>query len=550
MPAIPPVVLDSKRALEVTESQNVSNVELSLRGIETKKNDPLGVQYVQPPSGSWWNYLKWFGPGWLVSIAYVDPGNYQAQLASGSTTGYTQNWVVIWTTLLSLYICHMCVKLQHYTNTNLAQAMAGQYPRYVRYLFWFIAEFTVVITDLPEVIGFAVAINLINPNVPLWAGVILSLLTTFAFLMTLSRGTFVVEVICCALVLIMSIVLFVEWDMSPTNSTLFLKGAFLPLLPMDPSAIYSVIGIIGAVVMPHNLYLQSGTLASKRVPSNKACKKKVVLLGTLDPVLPLLITIVVQWSIAVLAAIYVYEKPDIDVDQLGIASFPQYLDVKGGTVLWAVALIAAAQSSCITTTYSGQFVMDGFLNVRLPLWLRAVLTRVFAIIPCILVAAFAGTRLMEQMIDAVNAALSFMLPFALIPLVKLTTSKTVMGDFVAGKIETCIIWAATLVCFGVNVFVLVAPEGGFFGNYTGMMTIVGVQMNILQDFVFLFYVATCAYMTFKPVVGKPLPMTDGDGCGGLCEEVERDAQEAEKQLVQMANVETGESSPCGTGACH
>merc|ERR1712176_216513 len=287
--------------------------------------------------------------------------------------------------------------------------------------------------------------------------------------------------------------------------------------------------------------LHSGTLAAKRVPANKAVKKKVVLLGTLDPVLPLLITIVVQWAISALAAIYVFDNPNVDVDQLGIASFPQYLDIKGGTVMWAIALIAAAQSSCITTTYSGQFVMDGFLNVRLPLWLRAVLTRVFAIIPFILVAAFAGTRLMEQMIDAVNAALSFMLPFALIPLVKLTTSKTVMGDFVAGKIETCIIWAATLVCFGVNVFVLVAPEGGFFGNYTGMMTIVGVQMNILQDFVFLFYVATCAYMTFKPVVGKPLPMTDGDGCGALCEEVERDAQEAEKQLVQMANVETGES---------
>jgi len=544
MPAIPPVVIDSKRALEVTEREDISNVALSLRGIETTKKDPLGVQYVDPPSGSWWNYLKWFGPGWLVSIAYVDPGNYQAQLASGSTTGYTQNWVVLWTTLLSLYIQHMCVKLQHYTNSNLAEAMAGQYPRYVRYMFWAIAEFTVVITDLPEVIGFAVAINLINPGVPLYAGVILSFLTTLAFLSTLSRGTFIVEVICCALVLCMSIVLFVEWDMSPTNSTKFAKGAFLPLLPMDPSAIYSVIGIIGAVVMPHNLYLHSGTLAAKRVPANKAVKKKVVMLGTLDPVLPLLITIVVQWAISVLAAIYVFDNPNVDVDQLGIASFPQYLDIKGGTVMWAIALIAAAQSSCITTTYSGQFVMDGFLNVRLPLWLRAVCTRIFAIIPCILVAAFSGQRMMEQMIDAVNAALSFMLPFALIPLVKMTTSKRLMGDFVAGPIETAIIWAATGVCFGVNLFVLVAPEGGFFGNYTGMMTIVGVQMNILQDFVVLFYVGVCVYMTFKPVHGKPLPMTEGEHHEHLVESVDQLANaEKEKQVLQMSNVEKGENSP-------
>merc|ERR1719410_1916411 len=242
---------------------------------------------------------------------------------------------------------------------------------------------------------------------------------------------------------------------------------------MTPGAIQSIIQIIGAVVMPHNLYLHSGALETRRCPPVDAYKRQAVKLGLWDPFIPILSTTVVNWAIASLAAIYVYGKNIPDADGLGIASFPQYLDIKGGTVMWAIALIAAAQSSCITTTYSGQFVMDGFLNVRLPLWLRAVLTRVFAIIPCILVAAFAGTRLMEQMIDAVNAALSFMLPFALIPLVKLTTSKTVMGDFVAGPIETAIIWAATGVCFGVNLFVLVAPEGGFFGNYTGMMTIVG-----------------------------------------------------------------------------
>merc|ERR1719410_1757966 len=271
---------------------------------------------------------------------------------------------------------------------------------------------------------------------------------------------------------------------------------------MTPGAIQSIIQIIGAVVMPHNLYLHSGALETRRCPPVDAYKRQAVKLGLWDPFIPILSTTVVNWAIASLAAIYVYGKNIPDADGLGIASFPQYLDIKGGTVMWAIALIAAAQSSCITTTYSGQFVMDGFLNVRLPLWLRAVCTRIFAIIPCILVAAFSGQRMMEQMIDAVNAALSFMLPFALIPLVKMTTSKRLMGDFV------------------------------------------GVQMNILQDFVVLFYVGVCVYMTFKPVHGKPLPMTEGEHHEHLVESVDQLANaEKEKQVLQMSNVEKGENSP-------
>merc|ERR1739847_78674 len=187
-------------------------------------------------------------------------------------------------------------------------------------------------------------------------------------------------------------------------------------------------------------YLHSGTLAAKRVPANKAVKKKVVMLGTLDPVLPLLITIVVQWAISVLAAIYVFDNPNVDVDQLGIASFPQYLDIKGGTVMWAIALIAAAQSSCITTTYSGQFVMDGFLKINLPKWARAIIARCVAVVPCVIVAAVLDDTAMELMIDVVNSSLAFLLPFALIPLTRLTTSKQYMGDkFKAGPIETWII---------------------------------------------------------------------------------------------------------------
>merc|ERR1711985_43701 len=478
---------------------------VSNRALEPEDESEMEIPPGVDTPWSFGSFIRYFGPGWLVCIAYVDPGNYQANIQSGAQTGYSQNWVILWTQLLSWYVQYMCVELQHYTNTNLAEAMALQYPKYIRWLFWVIAEVSIILTDLPEVIGFAIAIHLFNPSVPLYAGVLLSFLTTMLFLATLHKGSYFIELTACALVVIMSIVLFVEWDMSPTNSEDFLKGAFLPILPMTPGAIQSIIQIIGAVVMPHNLYLHSGALETRRCPPVDAYKRRAVKLGLWDPFIPILSTTVVNWAIASLAAIYVYGKNIPDADGLGIASFPKYLDVKGGTIMWGIALIAAAQSSCITTTYSGQFVMDGFLRINLPRWARAIITRCVAVVPCVAVAAAFDAKAMELMIDIVNSSLAFLLPFALILLTKLTTSKQYMGDkFKAGPIETWIIWAANVLCFGINFYTLVAPNGAYFGQYTSMTTVVGVQMNIIQDPVCAFYIVCCVYMAFAPVKGSPL----------------------------------------------
>merc|ERR1719237_539340 len=226
------------------------------------------------------------------------------------------------------------------------------------------------------------------------------------FLASLVKGSYFIELTACALVMIMSIVLFVEWGLSPTDSVAFAKGAFLPLLPMDASAVQSIIGIIGAVVMPHNLYLHSGALESRRCPSVEKYKRQAVRLGLWDPFIPILSTTVVNWAIAALAAIYVFNDSAVGDD----------VSLKGGKIMWGIALIAAAQSSCITTTYSGQFVMDGFLRINLPRWARAIITRCVAVVPCVVVAAAFDSKAMELMIDIVNSSLAFLLPFALIPL--------------------------------------------------------------------------------------------------------------------------------------
>merc|ERR1739848_153844 len=381
-----------------------------------------------------------------------------------------------------------------YTNTNLAEAMALQYPKYIRWLFWVIAEVSIILTDLPEVFGFAIAINLFNPSVPLFAGVLLSFLSTMVFLASLSKGSYFIELTACALVVIMSIVLFVEWDLSPTDSVAFAKGAFLPLPPMDASAIQSIIGIIGAVVMPHNLYLHSGALESRRAPNVEKYKRQAVWLGLWDPFIPILSTTVVNWAIAALAAIFVYGNANVP-DNLGIASFPKYLQVKGGTIMWCVAVV-----------------------------------------PCVIVAAVLDDKAMELMIDVVNSSLAFLLPFALIPLPRLTTSKQYMGDkFVAGRIETWLIWAANLLCFGINFYMLVAPNGAYFGQYTSMATVVGVQMNIIQDLVCAFYIVCCVYMAFAPVKGSPLPIRQEMGDPQIDTEL---AQSIEKKStsVEMGSV--------------
>merc|ERR1712072_856338 len=317
MPAAPPNVDSIRKAVEGGRRSANQSVVMSLRGLELVADDEKYVQdesELEIPPGvdtpwSFGSFIRYFGPGWLVCIAYVDPGNYQADIQSGAQTGYSQNWVILWTQLLSWYVQYMCVKLQHYTNTNLAEAMALQYPKYIRWLFWVIAEVSIILTDLPEVIGFAIAINLFNPSVPLFAGVLLSFLSTMVFLASLSKGSYFIELTACALVVIMSIVLSVEWDMAPTDSVAFAKGAFLPLLPMDASAIQSIIGIIGAVVMPHNLYLHSGALESRRAPNVEKYKRQAVWLGLWDPFIPILSTTVVNWAIAALAAIFVFSTP-------------------------------------------------------------------------------------------------------------------------------------------------------------------------------------------------------------------------------------------------
>ena len=413
------------------------------------------------PSGIWWKDLLYFvGPGWFVSIAYVDPGNYQADIQGGSLSRYSLLCVLWWTSLLSIYVQILCVRLAHYGGLNLAEAQA----RYatsdrMRYLNWFLAEFSTVITDLPTVIGIGIACNVFF-NWPYWLGVILSLLTTMVFLATLNYSTRVMEVVIAVFVGIMAIALFIEMSFVGVDKTELVEGWALGVKDLGRDDIFAVTGVIGAVVMPHNLYLHTAACQSRTV--SREYVEKAVYWSSIEPILPVIISFFINLAVLAIAAERVYGTDG--AADVGLTDFCDYFqNLVAGCSLWGIALLAAGQSSAITTTYTGQYVMDGFLNIKLPIRMRAIITRLVAITPCVLASVLFPGQL-NRMVNLVNAALSFLLPFAFTPLVKFNCDEAVMGSHASKGAEKYILHFFAFSVWLINAIGLSINGGGFFGN--------------------------------------------------------------------------------------
>ena len=412
-------------------------------------------------------------------------------------------WVVLWTSLLSIYVQVLCVRLGQCARLTLSEAMAEEYPKPWRITFWIVAEFMVVITDLPEVIGIGFALNLLL-GWETWVGVVLSAATTMLFLMTQRWGTKVMEGIIFLLVGLISILLLVEWGKVGIDGPAFARGVAVPVVP--PGGAFAAAGVLGAVVMPHNLFLHTAAVQSRKVPRTEAHIRRAVFLGSVEPIVPILVTIIINMCITSIAAEKIYGAVDPDTGELladevqGNSDFCKFLAVKSGCALWAMALLAAGQSSAITTTYAGQYIMDGFLNMRLHMWQRAILTRLTAIVPSVLVAVFGTTSMLNQMVNFVNASLALLLPFALVPLVRFCTSKKKMGIWVASRVESIFMWTLTGAVLIINAWVAIAPGGGMFGAmYTSddpTLKWLGIMLMVPT---MAFYFVANAYMIFKPI---------------------------------------------------
>jgi natural resistance-associated macrophage protein 2 len=503
-----------------------------------------------PGSGrwSWRDFMFFVGPGWFVSIAYIDPGNYQADIQAGATSRYSLLFVLWWTSILSMYVQMLCVRLAYHANMTLAECQARHLPnRTLRYLHWAIAEFSTVITDLPEVIGIGIAGHIFF-GWPYYVGVILSLLTTMAFLATMNFGVHVLETIVFLFVGIMSVALFVEMDFVKPDAGALVRGWLYGFQHVGYGDIFAITGVVGAVVMPHNLYLH--TAACQARPVHPHYVKQAVRYSSLEPILPIAVSFGVNLAIVAIAAEQVYGADG--ADQVGLTDFCDYFrKLKGGCVLWGIALLAAGQSSAITTTYTGQYVMDGFLDLRLPVQWRAVITRLVAITPCVLVSVLLPNQ-MNRMVNIVNSSLSFLLPFAFTPLVKYNCSVEFMGERnVSRGVEKMVLYGFAVAVWLVNAVALSVNGGGFFGDLraaaatadAGSATKLGpVFMTIVEIALQVFYAGWNWYILRAPVPAgvtthdrRLINTANDDGNGDNIEEGEDQPEDGNDNMPADAN---------------
>ncbi|MBM3442647.1 MAG: Mn(2+) uptake NRAMP transporter MntH [Bacteroidetes bacterium] len=385
--------------------------------------DTTGVQ-----GSGWKRALAFLGPAYLVSVGYMDPGNWATDIAGGSRFGYRLIWVLLMSNLMALLLQSLSARLGIVRGRDLAQANRETYPRYVNYALYVLAEVAIAATDLAEIIGMAIGIQLLT-GLPLIWGVLITILDTFVFLWLQRLGMRKLEAFIIALVAIIGISFLIEILLAQPSLGEVAKG-FIPSLPNE-DALYITIGIIGATVMPHNLYLHSALVQTRKIRQDESGIRRALRLNFIDSAVALNLAFFVNAAILVLAGKVFYESGRTDVAEIRQAHelLAPILGTQVAPILFAVALIAAGQSSTITGTLSGQIVMEGYLHLRISPWVRRLMTRLIAIIPAVAVILIHGERDIDRLLVLSQVVLSLQLGFAIIPLIHFTSDKSRMGVF-------------------------------------------------------------------------------------------------------------------------
>jgi len=376
----------------------------------------------------WRRALAFLGPAYLVSVGYMDPGNWATDIAGGSRFGYRLIWVLLMSNLMALLLQSLSARLGIVRGRDLAQANRETYTRYVNYALYALAEVAIAATDLAEIIGMAIGIQLLT-GLPLIWGVLITILDTFVFLWLQRLGMRKLEAFIIALVAIIGISFLVEILLAQPDLRQVAKG-FVPSLPNE-EALYITIGIIGATVMPHNLYLHSALVQTRKIRQDEAGIRRALKLNFIDSAVALNLAFFVNAAILVLAGKVFFESGRTDVAEIRQAHelLAPMLGTQVAPVLFAVALIAAGQSSTITGTLSGQIVMEGYLHLRISPWVRRLMTRLIAIIPAVAVILIHGEQDIDRLLVLSQVVLSLQLGFAIIPLIHFTSDRTRMGAF-------------------------------------------------------------------------------------------------------------------------
>ncbi len=382
--------------------------------------------------GFWRKLLAFSGPGYLVAVGYMDPGNWATDLAGGSAFGYTLLSVILLSNLMAILLQSLCAKLGIVTGRDLAQACRDHYSKPVAMTLWVLCEIAICACDLAEVIGSAIALNLLF-GLPLIWGVCLTALDVLVVLFLQNKGFRYIEALVITLILLIGGCFLMEIIFARPEVSAVL-GGFVPKFEIikNPQMLFIAIGILGATVMPHNLYLHSSIVQTRKYEQTIPGKREAIKFATIDSTVALMFALFINAAILIVSAATFHTRGQHDVAEIQDAFklLSPTLGVGVASVIFAVALLASGQNSTLTGTLAGQIVMEGFLNLRIRPWLRRLITRGIAIVPAVIVTAIYGESGTARLLIISQVVLSLQLAFAVIPLVLFTGDRRKMGEFV------------------------------------------------------------------------------------------------------------------------
>jgi len=412
---------------------------------------------------TWRRLLGFLGPGFLISVGYMDPGNWATDIAGGSRFGYTLLFVIMASNLMAILLQSLSLKLGVATERDLAQLCHESYGRKVSFALWIMAEIAIAACDLAEVIGSAIALNLLF-HIPLFYGVLITGLDVLLILLMQRWGFRYVEAVVITLIGTIIAMFGLQMLLCRPEYGLVFRDLFIPspAIVTNAGMLYIAIGILGATVMPHNLYLHSSIVQSRRYKRTPEGKREAIFMANVDSALALTLALFVNAAILVVAAAVFHRGGLFDVAAIQEAYklLSPMLGAAGASTLFAIALLASGQNSSITGTLAGQVVMEGFIHIRLSPWLRRLITRSLAIIPTIIVVAITGERGTEELLILSQVILSFQLSFAVVPLVMFTGSRKIMGEFVNARWLQGLAWFTAVLIAGLNAWLLVQTALG------------------------------------------------------------------------------------------
>jgi manganese transport protein len=450
--------------------------------------------------GTWRRLLAFFGPAYMISVGYMDPGNWATDIAGGSKFGYSLLWVLVMSNIIALLLQSHCVRLGVVSGKDLAQASRESYPRFVNFFLYLLAEIAIAACDLAEVIGMAIGLHLLFPDISILAGVCITVFDSFILLFLLNKGIRKLEAFIISLVALIGASFLVELIIAQPSGA-EIVGGLKPFIAND-EALYIAIGIIGATVMPHNLYLHSSLVQTRKFNRTPSDIKKAIRFNIIDSAVALNLALFVNAAILILSAATFFKNGQHQVADIQDAHqlLAPMLGSTLAPLLFAIALIAAGQSSTITGTLAGQVVMEGYLNFRLRPWVRRLLTRLIAIIPAFITIMIMGDGATGKLLILSQVILSLQLGFAIIPLIHFVSNKKKMGDFAIPAWQKIASWIAAATIVSLNVKLVYTEISDLLTAHSNPMLI---SFTIVPLCVFCFLMLV--YIVIVPLITKEKP---------------------------------------------